>query len=122
MAYQSCGSGEIILPLGKSSSGVMTKNEGICLALACSSFQTADQLLCDPSWQRKSFKEAKMGCFVARGLSCGICGQTSLRLPSGILGELHQGCTSWTNISLGAAEAEVLYYYDYYFVFVNLFI
>lgn len=112
MAYQSRGSGEIISPLGKSFTlqnlslltvkigidthllGVMTKNEGIRLALACSSFQTADQLLCDPSWHRKSFKEAELGCFVARGLSCGICGQTSLRLPSGTLGELHQGCTS----------------------------
>ena len=97
----------------------MTKKEGICLALACSSFQTADQLLCDPSLQR-SFKEAKQGCSVARGLSCGICGQTSLRLPSGTLGGLHQGCASCPNVSLGAAEAEVLYYY--YFVFVNLFI
>ena len=97
----------------------MTKNEGICLALGCRSFQTADQLPCDPSRQRRSFKVAKQGCFVARGLSCGICAQTSLRLPSGTLGGLHQGCASCTNISRGAAEAEVLYYY---FVSVNLFI
>ena len=95
----------------------MTENEGICLALGCRSFQTADQLLCDPSRQRRSFKVAKQGCFVARGLSCGICGQTSLRLPSGTLGGLHQGCASCANISRGAAEAEVLYYY---FVLVNL--